>query len=158
MPAGILAAIALQFHPTMAGNLSGVTHSIVASHPMVLATLLSFLRMRPDRWGAWLAFGFFGGLTLLSKYNAGIFYGAMLLAAISIPELRKRIFNRRLAVALLVSVAVVAPNAFLWAYAHRDLTLSLTYKFGIHESMPWFQSVRTGLRNWMSLWPPMLRL
>jgi hypothetical protein len=43
---------------------------------------------------------------------------------------------------------VVAPNAF-WAYAHRDLTLSLTYKFGIHESMPWFQSVRTGLVNWV---------
>jgi 4-amino-4-deoxy-L-arabinose transferase-like glycosyltransferase len=145
---GILAALALQFHPTMVWESQReLTNSIVAS-TMVLATLLSFLRMRPDRWGAWLAFGFFGGLTLLSKYNAGIFYGAMLLAAISIPGLRKRIFNRRLAVALLVSVAVVAPNAY-WAYAHRDLTLSLTYKFGIHESMPWSQSVRTGLRNWI---------
>jgi hypothetical protein len=51
-------------------------------------------------------------------------------------------------VALLVSVVVVTPNAF-WAYAHRDFTLSLTYKFGIHESMPWFQSVRRGLLNWI---------
>jgi lipopolysaccharide core galacturonosyltransferase RgtB len=145
---GILAALALQFHPSIAWESQReLTNSIVAS-TMVLATLLSFLRIRPDRWGAWLAFGFFGGLTLLSKYNAGIFYGAMLLAAVSIPEIRRRLLNWRLAVAILVSVAVVTPNA-LWAYTHRDLTLSLTYKFGIHESMPWLQSVRTGLVNWI---------
>src|SRR5689334_3741657 len=145
---GILAALALQFHPSIVWESQReLTNSIVAS-TMVLATLLSFLRIRPDRWGAWIAFGFFGGLTLLSKYNAGIFYGATLLAAISIPELRKRVFNWRLAIALLVSVADVAPNAF-WAYAHRDFTLSLTYKFGIHESMPWIKSVRIGLRNWL---------
>jgi 4-amino-4-deoxy-L-arabinose transferase-like glycosyltransferase len=144
---GIIAAIALQFHPSIVWESQReLTNSIIAS-TMVLATLLSFLRIRQDRWGAWIAFGFFGGLTVLSKYNAAIFYGAMLIAALSIPELRKRMLNWRLAVALLVTVAVVAPNAW-WAYAHRDLTLSLTYKFGIHESMPWFQSVRTGLMNW----------
>jgi 4-amino-4-deoxy-L-arabinose transferase-like glycosyltransferase len=145
---GILAAIALQFHPSIAWESQReLTNSIVAS-TMVLATLFSFLRIRPNRWGAWLALGFFGGLTLLSKYNAGIFYGAMLLAAVSIPGMRRRVLNWRLAVTLLVTIAVVAPNAD-WAYAHRELTLSLTYKFGIHESMPWLQSVRTGLENWI---------
>jgi 4-amino-4-deoxy-L-arabinose transferase-like glycosyltransferase len=144
---GIAAAIALQFHPSLVWESQReLTNSIVAS-TTVLATLLSFLRLRPDRWGAWLAFGFFGGLTALSKYNAAIVYGAMLIAAILIPELRRRMLNWRLAVAILVTVVVVAPNA-LWAYAHRDLTLSLTYKFGIHQDMPWFQSVRTGLVNW----------
>jgi lipopolysaccharide core galacturonosyltransferase RgtB len=144
---GILAAIALQFHPSIFWESQReLTNSIVAS-TMVLATLLSFLRIRPDRWGAWIAFGLFGGLTILSKYNAGIFYGAMLIAVLTIPNLRRQMLNWRLAVAILVSLAVVAPNAY-WAYAHRDLTLSLTYKFGIHESMPWFQSVRTGLVNW----------
>jgi 4-amino-4-deoxy-L-arabinose transferase and related glycosyltransferases of PMT family len=144
---GILAALALQYNPSIVWESQReLTNSIVAS-TMVLATLLSFLRIRPDRWAAWIAFGFFGGLTLLSKYNAGIFYGAMLLAAISIPELRKRVFIWRLAVAILVTVIVVAPNAF-WAYAHRDFTLSLTYKFGIYEGMPWSQSFRIGLRNW----------
>ncbi len=145
---GILAALALQFHPSLVWESQReLTNSIVAS-TVVLATLLSFLRLRPDRWGAWIAFGFFGGLTALSKYNAAIFYGAMLIAAVSITELRRRVFNRRLTVAVLVSLAVVTPNA-LWAYAHRDLTLSLTYKFGIHESMPWFQSVRIGVVNWL---------
>jgi 4-amino-4-deoxy-L-arabinose transferase-like glycosyltransferase len=144
---GIAAAIALQFHPSLVWESQReLTNSIVAS-TMVLATLLSFLRIRQDRWGGWIAFGFFGGLTALSKYNAAIFYGAMLIAMISIPEMRQRMLNRRLAMAILVSVVVVTPNA-LWAYAHRDLTLSLTYKFGIHESMPWVQSVRTGLVNW----------
>jgi hypothetical protein len=145
---GILASIALQFHPSLVWESQReLTNSIVAS-TMVLAALLSFLRIRPGRSGAWVAFGFFGGLATLSKYNAAIFYAAMLLAAVSIPELRKRMLNWRLAMALLVSVAVVTPNA-LWAYAHRDLTLSLTYKFGVHESMPWFQSVRTGLIHWI---------
>jgi len=144
---GILAAIALQFHPSLVWESQReLTNSIVAS-TMVLATLLSFLRIRPDRWGAWIAFGFFGGLAALSKYNAAIFYGAMLIAAVSVSELRSRMLNWRLALAIFVSAAVVMPNA-IWAYAHRDLTLSLTYKFGIHESMPWLQSVRTGLVNW----------
>jgi lipopolysaccharide core galacturonosyltransferase RgtB len=145
---GILAALALQFHPSIVWESQReLTNSIVAS-TMVLATLLSFLRIRPDRWGAWVAFGFFGGLTLLSKYNAGIFYGAMLVAAVTIPALRTQMLNWKLAVAILVSLVVITPNAY-WAYAHRDLTLSLTYKFGIHESMPWLQSVRTGLKNWI---------
>jgi hypothetical protein len=145
---GILAALALQFHPSIVWESQReLTNSIVAS-TMVLATLLSFLRIRPHRWGEWVAFGFFGGLTILSKYNAGIFYGAMLIAAVTIPELRRQMLNRRLAVAILVSLIVITPNAF-WAYAHRDLTLSLTYKFGIHESMPWLQSVQTGLKKWI---------
>ena len=145
---GILAALALQFHSSLVWESQReLTNSIVAS-AMVLATLFSFLRIRPDRWGAWIAFGFFGGLTALSKYNAAIFFGAMLTAAMAIPELRRRMINWRLAVAMLVSVAVVTPNA-LWAYAHRDLTLSLTYKFGIHESTPWLQSVQIGLPNWI---------
>jgi lipopolysaccharide core galacturonosyltransferase RgtB len=145
---GILAALALQFHPSLVWESQReLTNSIVAS-TMVLATLLSFLRIRPGGLGAWIAFGFFGGLTALSKYNAAIFYGAMLIAAMTIPELRSRMLNWRLALALLVTVAVIAPNA-IWAYAHRDLTLSLTYKFGIHQRMPWFQSVTVGLKNWV---------
>src|SRR6266498_1125262 len=73
---GILAALALHFHPSLVWESQReLTNSIVAS-TMALATLLSFLRLRPDRWGAWIAFGFFGGLTTLSKYNAAIFYGA----------------------------------------------------------------------------------
>jgi len=145
---GILAAVALQFHPSLVWESQReLTNSIVAS-TMALATLLSFLRMRPGRWGGWIAFGIFGGLTALSKYNATIFYGAMLVAAFVIPQLRQRMLNWRLAVAILISVAVVTPNA-LWAYAHQDLTLSLTYKFGIHESMPWFKSVQIGLVHWI---------
>jgi hypothetical protein len=145
---GILAALALQFHPSLVWESQReLTNSIVAS-TMVLATLLSFLRIQPNRLGAWLAFGLFGGLTALSKYNAAIFYGAMLIAAITLPEMRKRMLNWRLALAILVSVAVVTPNA-IWAYAHRDLTLSLLYKFGIHESLPWFRSVRIGLAHWL---------
>lgn len=145
---GMLAALGLQFHPSLVWESQReLTNSIVAS-TMVLATLVSFLRIRPGRLGAWIAFGFFGGLTALSKYNAAIFYGAILIAAVTIPELRSRMLNWRLGVTILVTVAVITPNA-VWAYAHRDSILSLTYKFGIHENMPWFQSVGIGLKNWI---------
>jgi hypothetical protein len=146
---GILAALALQFHPSLVWESQReLTNSIVAS-TMVLATLLSFLRIRSDRLGAWIAFGFFGGLTVLSKYNAAIFYGAMLIAAMTIPELRSRLLNWRLGLAILVTIAVIAPNV-LWAYTHRDSIFSLTYKFGIHESMPWIKSVRIGIAHWFT--------
>ena len=114
---------------------------------MVLATLFAFLHLRADRWKAYLAFGFFGGLSVLSKYNATIFYAAMLISALSLSAFRPLVLNRRMAVALAISVLVILPN-FLWAINHRDLALGVVYKFGIHESMPWIKAVAKGLRNW----------
>jgi 4-amino-4-deoxy-L-arabinose transferase-like glycosyltransferase len=145
---GIIAAVALQFHPTIVWESQReLTNSIVASL-MVLATFYAFLRLRPDRWAAWLAFGVCAGLTVLSKYNAAIFSAALVVAAAWLPEFRPLVLNRRMAVAGVLALAVIAPN-LLWVATHRDLAFGLVYKFGIHESMSWLKAVEVGLFNWI---------
>ena len=147
--AGILAAVALQFHPSIVWESQReLTHSIVASL-MVLCTLFSFLHLRPDRWRPWLALGLFGGLSILSKYNAALFYLALLIAALSLPSFRVLILSRRMMVSFAITILVILPN-LVWALNHRDLVLSLVYKFGIHESMPWAKAVGTAMTNWFA--------
>jgi hypothetical protein len=53
-----------------------------------------------------------------------------------------------MAVALVITTLVILPN-FIWALHHQELALSLVYKFGIHESMPWPTAVWTGVTNWL---------
>ena len=144
----VLAAVGLQFHPTIVWESQReLTNSIVASLT-VLAALYAFLQLRPDRWGAWFAFGFFAGLTVLSKYNAVIFCAGLVLAAAWTPEFRPLVLNRRMVVAGLVTAAVVTPN-LLWVATHKDLAFGLVYKFKIHESTPWARAVGEGLFTWV---------
>ena len=143
----VLAAVGLQFHPTIVWESQReLTNSIVASLT-VLTTLYCFLHLRAERWGAWLAFGLFAGLAVLSKYNAAIFCIALVLAAAWMPEFRPLVVNRRMAVAAILALAGATPN-LLWVAAHKDLAFGLAYKFKIHESTPWLQAVGAGLFNW----------
>jgi 4-amino-4-deoxy-L-arabinose transferase-like glycosyltransferase len=144
----VVAAVGLQFQPTIVWESQReLTNSIVASL-MVLATLYAFLHLRPERWGAWLAFGLFAGLAVLSKYNAAIFCMALVLGAAWMPEFRPLVLNRRMAVAGILALAVTMPN-LLWVAAHKDLAFGLAYKFKIHESTPWLQASGAGLFNWV---------
>jgi 4-amino-4-deoxy-L-arabinose transferase-like glycosyltransferase len=144
---GVATAVALQFYPTICWESErDLTHSIVAAL-MTLTLLLAFFRLESGRWRDYLAFGVCGGLAVLSKYNASLFYGALLLSALTLPELRGRVLDRRMAAALAVSVLVILPNA-LWALTHKDLAYASMYKFDIKQAMPWWPAVRLGLRLW----------
>ena len=146
---GVAAAVALQFHPTIVWESQReLTHSILAS-AMILAMLAAFFRMDSRRRGPWLAFGLFGGLSIISKYNAALFYAALLCAVLSLPGLRPRVLDRRMGLALLLTLAVILPN-LAWMMTHRDLAFASVYKFHIQETAPWVETTRKGLRDWIS--------
>jgi lipopolysaccharide core galacturonosyltransferase RgtB len=145
---GVVAALALQFYPTFVWESQReLTHSILASS-MVLLMLLIFQRLQKDKLWIHLAFGFSAGLAILSKYNAGLVYAALILSALSLPSLRHRILNWRLFPALGTTALIVLPSA-LWMLRHRAEASSSMYKFGIHGAMPWLQAVKTGLWVWV---------
>jgi len=145
---GVAAAVALQFHPSIVWESQReLTHSLVASM-MILAALFSFLRIRPERWGGWVAFGICGGLSVLSKYNAALFYFGMIISTLSLPSLRPRILNPRMAGSAGISLLLVSPNLW-WVIHHPDLAFQSVYKFGIHESASWGAAVRLGLLTWL---------
>ena len=144
---GVAAAVALQFHPTIAWESQReLTHSILTS-VWVLVMLWAFFRLQPARWGAYLALGLSGGLAVLSKYNALVFYACLLLAALSLPPLRDRVINRRMMGALCLSFLVVWPH-LVWIRSHRDLAFASMWKFGVQQAVPWVVSAREGLWCW----------
>ncbi|HVV02186.1 MAG TPA: glycosyltransferase family 39 protein, partial [Verrucomicrobiae bacterium] len=144
---GIAAAALLQFHPTIVWESQRELTNSLAASCTILAGLYCFLRAREGSWLAWVGFGFCGGLMALSKYNAALYFVALLLAAFSLPSVRQRLRAGRVAAAVLISLLIVAPNLW-WVATHRDLAFQLVWKFGIHESMPWTRSVARGLKNW----------
>jgi lipopolysaccharide core galacturonosyltransferase RgtB len=148
---GVVAAAALQFHPTIVWESQRELTNSLAASLTILAALLAFLLARKDRWAAWIVFGICGGLMALSKYNAALFYAALLLAAASTPALRERFLNSRLVVAVVISAVVVAPNLW-WVFNHKDQAFELVWKFGIHQNMPWDRAVLLGLKNWFESW------
>lgn len=144
---GLAAALALQFHPTIVWESQReLTHSIAASL-MVLAMLLAFQRLRKEQLWPWVAFGICAGLATLSKYNAALVCGALLISALSLPSLRQRVLDWRMILALVVSILIVLPNA-LWAAQHTAEASGSMYKLGIHETMSWPSAVKTGLWVW----------
>jgi 4-amino-4-deoxy-L-arabinose transferase-like glycosyltransferase len=146
---GLAAAVALQLHPSISWESQReLTHSILAS-AMLLAMLLAFFRLQPGRWGAYLAFGGFAALATLSKYNAALFCLSLLLAAFSIPGFRAQLFHWRMAAALGLSLLILSPH-LLWILHHRDLAFASVYKFHIREALPWWSTVRLGLKDWIS--------
>jgi hypothetical protein len=144
---GIAAAIALQFSPTIVWESQReLTHSILASL-LTLATLLAFLRAGPRGWRAHVALGVFGGLSILAKYNGVIFYAGLLIAAATLPNIRSRIFDRRMAAAAGISVLLVLPH-LCWDLTHWDLASASLYKFGADTDLPWGPGVLKGLMAW----------
>src|SRR5262249_9633387 len=88
---GVAAMAALFFFPSFSWESQrDLTHSILA-WTMVLAMLLTFLRLGPDNegqttaepasWGRYLAFGLCGALSTLSKYNAVLVYLGLIISA-----------------------------------------------------------------------------
>src|ERR1051326_4336330 len=147
--AGLAAAVALQFNPSISWESQReLNHSILASM-MLLGSLLAFLRLNPARAGAYVALGVCGALATLSKYNAALFYASLLIAGLSIPSLRPRVLHWRMAMAIVISLLILLPNVS-WVGGHRDLASASMYKFGIHQSTPWADAVRTGLVQWFS--------
>ncbi|HKI70143.1 MAG TPA: glycosyltransferase family 39 protein, partial [Verrucomicrobiae bacterium] len=107
---GVVAAVALQFIPSVSWESQrDLTNTVLAS-TLVMSTLFIFYRLDPKRWPAYVWLGICAGLGVLSKYNYVIFYLALLAGGLSLPGLRQRVWNRRMLLALLISLVIVLPN------------------------------------------------
>lgn len=141
---GVVAAVALQFHPTICWESQReLNHSILASL-LVLGMLLAILNLRTDRWGAYLWLGATGALATLSKYNGALIFALLLAAAVSLPGLRPRVLCWRMAAGLGLCLAMLAPHLW-WVLEQRDRAFASLYKFGIRPETPWAKAVAAGL-------------
>jgi 4-amino-4-deoxy-L-arabinose transferase-like glycosyltransferase len=94
------------------------THTVLAV-AVAAWTLVVFLRLRwrADWWG-YVALGALFGVGALGKYNYGMFVVALLVAALSLPDWRRRLLSLRFGVSVVVATSLLAPHA-LWVLGNR---------------------------------------
>src|ERR1051325_7877668 len=98
---GVAAAASLLFIPQIAWDSQrDLTHSVLAS-TMTMATLFAFFRLSASRTAlAYVIFGLCAGLGMLAKFNYLLFFFGLLLAALSLPEFRAVLLDRKMALAV----------------------------------------------------------
>lgn len=145
---GLVAAMGLMFIPQLAWESQrDLTHSVLAT-TMAAATLLVFVRLTQTnaRW-LYLTLGACIGLGLLSNYSYALLAVGLILAALTVPEYRRRILLPWLLLSLAVATALVLPHA-LWALDHPNTVLATSHKLKIQPSVSW---LNTALAPFLSL-------
>ncbi|MDD3517438.1 MAG: glycosyltransferase family 39 protein [Chromatiales bacterium] len=109
------------------------------THSVLVFTLASASLWVAARWYAtgathfYLLAGLAVGLGLLSKYNYAIFALALLLAFLSTPNGRRRLFDRRILLTLGIALAIVSPH-LLWMLEYREDAASSLADVGMMQT------------------------
>jgi lipid-A-disaccharide synthase-like uncharacterized protein len=107
-----------------------LTHSVLLTVAS-LAAVWALLRLAEDhRPRNAVLFGVCAGVGFLSKHNSVLFLAALLAAALSVREIRRRLRARDLLLGLGLAVLLAAPH-FLWAAQHLSETTLQAGKLGI---------------------------
>jgi 4-amino-4-deoxy-L-arabinose transferase-like glycosyltransferase len=108
------------------------THTLL-SLTLAAATLLAMLRvMDTGSWGRYLVLAVCFALGALAKYSYIPFAVALLVAAATLPEMRRRVLSLRMAAAIVLALILVGPHLY-WVWTHLAETLSRTAKFKIDD-------------------------
>jgi 4-amino-4-deoxy-L-arabinose transferase-like glycosyltransferase len=118
-----------------------LTHSVLVT-TIAAATLLQFVRTRRGPTAInYVVLGALTGLGLIGKYNYAMFLTALLLAAMSVPQYRQVLANRRILATLLVALLVATPHIF-WLVSNPELATGSVHKLHIDAG-----SLAAGLPN-----------
>lgn len=116
-----------------------LSHSVLATAMAALTCLVFWTRTLSGKPAGYLAFGLVAGVGLLSKANYALVPPALVLAALTTPDLRRRLQPIRLAGGAGVA-AVVAAGPTLWILRNQEEALASTYKLRIEEEAAAFMT------------------
>jgi 4-amino-4-deoxy-L-arabinose transferase-like glycosyltransferase len=121
-----------------------ITHSVLAT-VFSLAALGLFCRAVEFRKTSdYLALGICIGLGSLSKYNFILFLAGLLLAALTLKNLRAAVLNWRMLLAAIIGVLIFLPHG-LWTMHHWQMASATSSKFDILNNAPWLGTTVRGL-------------
>lgn len=111
-------------------SIHGYTHSILVA---VLYTATMLVVLRIDKWGRafdYALLGFAIGLGLMAKYAFWVFVVALLAAILADKQLRRRIYDPRLAITVAVAIAVFLPH-LLWMLERPESAFAVGRPFSV---------------------------
>ncbi len=116
-----------------------LTHSVlVVTLALVTLAVADRVLHAKGRWSGipgWAAFGAAVGLGVISKWNFALLPAAILVAALWLPELRKRLWWPGAAVAIVVAVAIILPP-LSWVIENPQVAGGSLHKLGFSEGGP----------------------
>ncbi|MBU2265629.1 MAG: glycosyltransferase family 39 protein, partial [Candidatus Omnitrophica bacterium] len=117
----VLASLALFLTYTYGWqSMHQLTHAILAL-AVCSITFFVFLKViQTQKLKYYLVLGLMAGLGILAKYNYLIFILALLIAALTIQEFRKAVFNKRMVLVLIIALLISSPH-FVWFGSHLKL-------------------------------------
>ena len=95
--------------------------------------------------GSYLGLGVTLGLGFLSKYGFGVFAGALLVAALADPVLRRRLADRRILISAVVALVIMAPHLLWIAEGAREIAAALQVRLTSTEPLGYWRGVGVGL-------------
>lgn len=145
--AGVTAALLLFLFPHISWESQrDLTHTVLAAM-MAVATLNVFLALheRPRLW-KYLLLGGCVGLGIISNYNYAFIGLGLLCAAAICKPYRRTVLDARMALALGIAGAIVAPH-LNWVAGHHDLVMVSVNKFDTQENTSEMHAAWLGLTS-----------
>ncbi len=102
-----------------------LTHSVATIFAGSLFLYGFFRTLKAPSAASYALVGIATGIGMISKYNFALLPAAAFVAALIDSDFRKRLFDWRLSLTVVLSVAIVLPHA-LWFLDHLDLALDRT--------------------------------
>jgi 4-amino-4-deoxy-L-arabinose transferase-like glycosyltransferase len=126
-----------------------LTHSVATIFAGSLFLYGFFRTLKTPSAISYAIVGIATGIGMISKYNFALLPAAALVAALIDTDFRKRIFDWRLALTIVLSIAIVLPHA-LWFLQHFDLAVDRTLHKMTGAGEGFLSQVSTGFFRFIS--------
>ncbi|MBB3311029.1 4-amino-4-deoxy-L-arabinose transferase-like glycosyltransferase [Rhizobium sp. BK196] len=126
-----------------------LTHSVATIFAGSLFLYGFFRTLKTPSAISYAIVGIATGIGIISKYNFALLPAAALVAALVDTDFRKRLFDWRLILTIVLSIAIVLPHA-LWFLQHLDLAVDRTLHKMTGEEDGFLSQVATGFFRFIS--------
>ncbi|MDX2421190.1 MAG: glycosyltransferase family 39 protein [Amphritea sp.] len=144
----LLATFSLFLIPSIAWeSVRDLTHSVLAT-AIAAATFYTAIHIHQKRsLVGYVMLGVLLACGMLAKYSFGLFALSLLLAAGSLPEYRRLLLDRRIAVTAAIALLLVTPH-LLWATAHlNEISGFIANEVGEGQQTAYFDGLLSGVTS-----------
>jgi 4-amino-4-deoxy-L-arabinose transferase-like glycosyltransferase len=126
-----------------------LTHSVATIFAGSLFLYGFFRTLKTPSAISYAIVGVATGIGIISKYNFALLPAAAFVAALIDTDFRKRLFDRRLILTIVISIAIVTPHA-IWFLQHLDLAIDRTLHKMTGEEKGYLSQISTGFLRFIS--------
>ncbi|MEG3619137.1 glycosyltransferase family 39 protein [Magnetovibrio sp. PR-2] len=123
------------------------SHSLL-NGVFVVVTFMVLLKIATQAQWRWYALlGLVAGLGVLTKYSYVMFLIAVLVAGVTLPAIRARLFNAKIFLSLIIALTIITPHGLWLLDASKQMEDAVVYKLQMDQDLSYVQGVAKGLWN-----------